>query len=134
MMASIKIVNSTSKITAWDEKAYATFENDVKHTQAKISQHYTGELNGKADVMYLMVYQSATEAVFVGYETITATINNLSGTLTLQHLGQYRNGIASSEFTVVADSGRGDFTNIVGKGHFSSTTNGQAEYHFELKM
>ena len=60
-----------------------------------------------------MSYQSEASAVFVGLEVVTGEVNGKSGSFTLQHNGKFENGIASSQFTVVSNSGTGELTNRV---------------------
>ena len=119
-------------ITAWDESPYLTHDNGSKQTLAIINQLYSGDITGNADIHYVMSYQVDESAQFVGFETLTCKTKDKQGTLVLQHIGLFANGIAKSQFTVVAGSGTEDFKNVTGTGEYSSTENGQAKYIFKL--
>ncbi len=76
-----------------------------------------------------MSYQSSALALFVGFEVVTGKINGKLGSFTLQHNGKFENGIASSNFIMVANSGTGERTNIENSGSFKS---GQANYELTI--
>lgn len=120
------------QITGWNEMPYSEATDGVKQSYAKVSQSYTGTIEGTASVHYLMSYQSAGSAVFTGFETLTARIEGKSGTLVLQHNGTFEQGVASSQFVIVAGSGKEQLAGIAGSGSFRSTENGQAKYQFNI--
>jgi len=133
-MSDNNIYKGRFQITSWDENTYATMPGGGKQTHAKITQQYDGAVTGDANVNYLMTYLSDDHALFVGFEVINITIGQLNGTLTLQHNGEYQNHIASSNFTVVVDSGTGDFKGSTGQGCFKTADNGQANYALSLSI
>ena len=108
-------------------------DNGAKKSLAKITQTYTGVISGVSETQYLMSYQSEVSAIFVGFEVITGEFNGQSGSLTLQHNGKFENGIASSQFRLVADAGTGELVGIAGEGSFTSGEMGQANYELTLK-
>ncbi|GGA76724.1 hypothetical protein GCM10011369_18290 [Neiella marina] len=50
-------MKGTFQITGWDESPYEEHADGSKKTHAKITQQYTGDLQGTASVQYLMSYQ-----------------------------------------------------------------------------
>ena len=62
------------QITAWDETAYIENEDGSKKSHAKITQTYSGAIEGSSELQYLMSYQTTAVAVFVGFEVVTATL------------------------------------------------------------
>ncbi len=125
-------MNGTFQITGWDETPYVESDDGSKKSHAKITQTYTGTINGSSELQYLMSYQSEASAVFVGFEVITGEVNRKSGSFTLQHNGKFENGVASSDFTVVPNSGTGELTNIEGAGSFKSGESGKADYELTI--
>ncbi|QSX40083.1 DUF3224 domain-containing protein [Shewanella cyperi] len=119
------------QITGWDEAPYAESPNGAKQTLAKITQQYQGDISGSSEITYLMSYQADGTAVFVGMEKITAEIRGKRGSLILQHQGKFEAGVASSDFSIVANSGTEALADLSGKGHFRSTENGQANYFLD---
>ena len=122
------------QITSWDENTYSDSECGSKQSLAKITQSYDGDVKGESQLHYLMAYQSKASAVFVGHEVLTLTAENRTGTLVLQHSGTFEDGVAKSSFEVVFGSGKEDFEGAAGSGKFESTSNGQANYVFNLVL
>lgn len=127
-------MQGTFQITGWDETAYQENADGSKKTHAKITQEYCGDISGSSELQYLMSYQSDGSAVFTGFETISGTVAEKSGTLTLQHSGKFENGVASSNFVIVADSGSGELSGITGSGRFKSGQGGTANYQLEFAL
>jgi hypothetical protein len=127
-------MNGTFQITGWDETPYIEGENGIRKSHAKITQDYSGAIEGSSELQYLMSYQSEASAVFVGFEVITGEVNGKSGSFTIQHDGKFENGVASSNFTVVPDSGNGELRNIEGTGTFKSGESGKADYELVIKV
>ena len=124
----------TFQITGWDESAYAENNDGSKQSLAKITQTYSGDVEGESQLQYLMAYQSKASGVFVGHEVLTLTAEGRKGSLVLQHNGIFEDGVAKSTFTVICCSGKGDFDGVTGSGKFESTSNGQAEYTLQLDL
>ena len=122
------------QIDEWNETAYSERESGEKQSHAKIKQTYHGDVAGESSLQYLMAYQSPSSAVFVGFETVTATLAGKSGQFILQHTGTFENGVASSHFTIVTGSGTEQLVGITGQGSFKSTEGGKADYQFSYVM
>lgn len=119
-------LTGTFQITDWQESVDNELNDGAKLSNAVVQQTYTGDLTGTSEVRYQLCYDTSGNAIFVGFETLTLTENNEPATLVLQHNGTFKNGVAASEFTIVASSV--DET-LVGKtGSFASTEGGKANY------
>lgn len=127
-------MKGTFQITSWDEKPYLEADDGSKKSHATITQSYSGDIEGSSELQYLMSYQSAGSAVFVGFEVINCTIQGKSGSFTVQHDGKFEAGIASSFFSIVTNSGTDELVDITGTGTFTSGEAGQAHYQFELTI
>lgn len=128
----MKIAEGVFQITGWNETPYSEGDNGVKQSYAKVSQSYSGAIEGTSTVHYLMSYQSAGSALFTGFETLTATIEGKTGTVVIQHHGTFEQGVASSSFVIVPGSGKNQWSGLTGSGSFRSTENGQAKYQFSI--
>lgn len=126
------VLKGVFQITAWNESAYAEHDNNNKQTIAEITQTYSGDINGSAQIRYVMSYQNGEAAVFVGMEHLTINTPEISGTIVLQHNGLFSQGVAQSQFNVIADSGTDNLKQFIGHGEFTSTENGQADYLITL--
>lgn len=123
-----KKMSNVFQITGWDETPYIENEDGSKKSHAKITQSYSGLIEGLSEIQYLMSYQSEGSALFVGFEVVTGKVNGKSGSVTIQHNGKFESGVASSNFVIV--SGTNELANIEGSGSFKSGESGQA--HYEL--
>ena len=119
-------MSNVFQITGWDETPYIENQDGSKKSHAKITQSYSGVIEGSSEIQYLMSYQSAASALFVGFEVVTGKVNGKYGSFTLQHNGKFENGVASSNFVIV--SGTDELANIEGSGSFKSGESGQANY------
>ncbi len=120
------------QITSWDETSYTENEDGSKKSHAKITQNYNGIIEGSSELQILMSYQSTASALFVGFEVITGKVNGKSGSFTIQHNGKFENGVASSNFIIVPNSGTGEISKIEGSGLFKSGESGQANYELTI--
>ena len=121
-------LTGTFQITNWQETPYTESDNGAKQSLAIISQQYSGDVQGTSELRYLMSYQPDGTAQFVGFETFSGTINGQTGTLVLQHQGQFVAGVASSTFGIIEGSGTGELAMIKGEGSFTTAEHGQAQY------
>jgi len=128
----LRTLKGVFQITGWEETPYVENDDGSKQSHAQITQNYTGGIDGSSELQYLMSYQSSTSAVFVGFETVSGSINGKSGHFVIQHDGTFENGVASSHFTIVPNSGTQDLAGLSGSGSFKSATNGQAKYTLTL--
>ena len=125
-------MNGEFQITGWDETPYVESDDGAKKSHAKITQDYSGAIEGSSELQYLMSYQSRASAVFVGFEVIVGKVNGKSGSFTLQHDGKFENGVASSKFIVVPNSGTDELKNIKGTGSFETGESGKANYKLSI--
>lgn len=125
-------VQGQFQITSWDEVAYQEREDGAKQSLAKITQQYTGAIEGTSTLQYLMCYRADGDATFVGFETVTGTVDGKSGSFVLQHNGTFSHGVAQSQFQVVAGSATDELAPLVGIGSFTSGEQGQAQYQLEF--
>lgn len=114
------------QITHWDETPFIENISGLKQSHAKITQEYHGDIIGHSELQYLMCYLPNGNANFVGFETIDGTFKGKKGQLVLQHKGEFNQGIASSEFTIVVATN--ELENISGRGSFKSGESGLANY------
>lgn len=117
------------QITNWQESTVQSLSDGGKITQALVNQKYQGDISGDSQVHFQMLYQENGEASFIGFESFEAQWNNSPCQLTLKHDGTFKQGIASSQFIIVASTSHEE---LIGKtGNFQSTEGGQANYQID---
>jgi hypothetical protein len=118
------------QIKDWQESTQQEYATG-KRSLANVKLEYTGDIVGDSELQYLLSYQVNGSADFVGFEQISANIDGNAGCITLQHMGRFEAGIASSQFTVMFS----EFDKIPtgSKGEFKSGENGLADYSITLE-
>lgn len=125
---------TTFQITGWDETTTYEGQDGAKQSQAKVSQTYTGELEGSSEVNYAMSYLNGAYADFSGFEIFIGSYLGKAGTFVLKHTGSFDKGVAASEFVVVAGSATGQLQGLTGTGRFASTESGQANCELSFTL
>ena len=108
--------NARFAIKSWDEKPYREGEGQPKLTRATVTKTYTGDIDGEAQVEYLMMYRSDGSAAFVGLERVVGRIGDKAGTFVLQRTGAFEGGLAKESYSVIPGSATGELQGLVGEG------------------
>lgn len=115
-------------ILQWDENTVSENDSGIKISHASIKQRYDGSMVGESQIEYLMRYENAASAKFTGFETFVGVIDGLRGSFTLEHRGNFAEGVAKSEFTVIASSVTGELSGKHISGAFQSGEAGKGSY------
>jgi hypothetical protein len=110
------ILQAKFEIAGWDEQPFDEGDGTAKLTEATVTKSYTGAIEGSSTTKWLMAYSPDGTATFVGLERIAGAVDGRTGTLVLQHIGQFANGAARAELTVV--SGTAELASVTGSGDF----------------
>jgi Protein of unknown function (DUF3224) len=117
-------VSATFEVKNWDESPIDAEEEVPKVTRAVVSRAYAGDLSGRSTTEWVMAYSPDGSATFVGMERVVGTVGERAGTLVLQHVGNYAEGSAGAELSVVEGSGSGELGSAKGSGSFKADPNG----------
>ncbi len=109
---------STCTVISWKDRPSRKFEGGAKLTRTRITLKYEGAISGNGVVEYLMCNIPGGVTHYVGFECITGTLDGRTGSFVVRHEGSFL-GSPRSTFTVVTDSGTGQFAGIVGKGSYA---------------
>ena len=119
------------QIKDWQETTQSEGKTG-KRSLANVKLEYTGHITGSSELQYLLSYQADGSADFVGFESVEASVDGISRSLVLRHLGRCVAGVASSQFEVIQSSIEDKL--IGAKGSFTSGENGQAQYTIEVSQ
>lgn len=120
----------TFEVAKWDESPYREIHGDAKLSRAKVTQNYSGAIEGVSEIEYLMAYSTNGSAAFVGLEHVSGSVGGKSGSFVIRHVGAFENGQAASTWSVVADSGTGELARLRGFGQYVARHTGPAEVRF----
>jgi hypothetical protein len=125
-----KTANARFAIKSWDEKPYSEGQDLPRLTRASVTRTFTGDIEGEAQVEYLMMYRSDGSATFVGLERLVGRIGGKGGTFVLQRTGVFESGLAKESYSVIPGSGTGELRGLRGDG--SSAVGHGTEHPFLL--
>jgi hypothetical protein len=108
------------QVTNWEEEALLEADGGSKVTRASVTMAFEGDLEGEGAVEWLMSYDEASKARFVGLERVVGRVGDRSGTFVLQHVGAFDGQTATAELTVVPGSGTGELKGLSGEGTFEA--------------
>lgn len=126
----MKSANARFAIKNWDEKPYSEEKDQPKLTRATVAKNYTGDIEGTAQVEYLMMYRSDGSAAFVGLEQVVGRVAGKAGTFVLQRTGVFEDGLAKESYSVIPGSATGELQGLRGEG--SSAVGHGMEHPFSL--
>ncbi|HXT87068.1 MAG TPA: DUF3224 domain-containing protein [Verrucomicrobiae bacterium] len=117
--------------TKWDEKTYETIGERMKCTEASVEFALSGDIEGSANVEYLMFYQSfdakdphQSRAQYVALMRIIGKVKGKSGSFALVDNGIFEGGAANSKVTIIPESGTGELSKISGAGSYKADQTG----------
>ncbi|MHC4976668.1 MAG: DUF3224 domain-containing protein [Planctomycetota bacterium] len=123
--------SGTFRITGWDESEVHTGEGQAKMSVAHVTCDYSGDMEGKGAVEYVMAYSGDGTAQFVAMERFEGSLGGKSGSFVIRVAGEFRDGAAMGERVIVAGSGTGELEGVGGEGSFRAE-HGAPEASWEL--
>lgn len=115
----------------WDEQTIEVIENHKKLTRVSAEFTFDGDIEGVANVEYLMFYSSfdpedmhKAHAQYVGQIRIIGKLKGKSGSFVVNDSGSYVGGVATSELSIIPGSGTGELADISGVGEYAADQKG----------
>jgi hypothetical protein len=134
MTANNKRAKGIFEIVAWDEKTYQELEGGGKLTEAKVTQNFTGDIQGEGSVIWLMAYLDEKTARFVGLQRVVASVGGKKGSFLLETTGDFDGETAKGDWSVIPDSGTDQLAGIEGEGTFKAPHGSKAEYELDYEL
>jgi len=117
-------VSAMFDVESWNESPFGEGADLPKLTKATVTKKYSGDIEGVSITEWLMAYAEDGTAAFVGLERVTGTFASRQGSLVLQHVGSFADGVARGALTVVHQSGTNDLVLVEGNGDFVADPSG----------
>ena len=109
----------TFEVKSWDEQPYDEMADGPRLTRAHITKAFSGDLEGDSTLEFLMMHRTDGSASFIGLERVVGTLCGRSGSFVIRHQGTFEEGTATTDWSVVADSGTGELHGLRGEGSFA---------------
>lgn len=133
-------LSGTYSVSKWEETPIRPDTDGMRATRVSAEFLFAGEIEGTADVEYLMFYTAFDEkdmhnsqARYVGHIKVVGTAKGKSGSFTLTDSGSFEGGLASSEVEVIIGSGTDEFNSISGSGSYAADSQG-CRWELELEF
>ena len=126
--------SGTFKPTSWDEKPYAELEGAPKLTHAHVTNSYVGDIEGEGTSDSLMFYGNEGTATYFGFERVVGRLGGRSGSFVLQGAGTWRDGVATTTWSVVPGSGTEALKGLRGEGGFTAGSEGDVSYTLDYRF
>lgn len=112
---------------SWDEERAGGAAGPHYVARATFTTEWAGEIAGSSTCWLLISYVDGDPdhpetlvGPYTGYEVVTATIGERTGTFVLAESGDHRGGVARTEVHIVEGSGTGDLVDITGSGSYAA--------------
>jgi len=127
--AEAKITVQSSEAKPYDQTASPAL------IDVRLSETFTGDLNGESPVRALQVLRTDQSASLVSVQRFRGKLGERQGTFVLQGSEIVENGKIKATWFVVPGSGTGDLSGLRGEGgfegHFGKGSYGNLDYWFE---
>jgi hypothetical protein len=131
----------TYSVQKWEESTYQQVTPEKKMTKASVEYGFSGEIEGKGVVEYLMFYshsdpkdQHKSSASYVGLIYFNGTLSGKSGSFVLEDNGTFEGGAAKSTLRIAKRSGTCQLDGIHGNGMYIANREGcQIELEYDFK-
>jgi hypothetical protein len=127
-------VSGTFEVTSWREEAYHEREGEVKLTRAGGDQRFSGDLEGEGSVEWLMCYSASGAARFVGLQRFEGSLGGRAGSFVIESVGDHDGKQSKGDWTIVAGSGTGEFSDISGRGGFDAPGGPRVSYRLDYQL
>ena len=133
-------VKGTYAVKKWEEQMYDQISSDMKLTRASVEFGFSGGIEGRASVEYLMFYRHAdshdqhnSTASYVGLLRFEGGLGGKSGSFVMEDKGTFEGGTARSALRIADGSGTGALKGIRGNGIYRANKDScQIELDYEI--
>jgi len=124
----------TFEVSGWDEKTYQELPNGGKLSEARVTQKFSGDIEGEGSVIWLMCYTDEKTAYFVGLQRVVGKVDGHEGSFVMDTDGTFDGTVAKGDWSVIPGSGTGALAGISGEGHFEAPHGPKATYRVDYGL
>lgn len=122
------------EITSFNEDAFEEREGGAKLTHAWGDQTFSGDIDGRGAVHWLMSYRADKTARYVGLQRIDGEIDGRRGSFIIEATGDFDGKASHGSWSVIQGSGTGDLATIKGTGSFDAPSGPNATYELDYDL
>ena len=124
----------TFNATSWEEKPYAELEGAPKLTHAHVMNSYHGDIEGEGTSDSLMFYGDEGAATYFGFERVAGRLGGRPGSFVLEGAGTWKDGVATTRWSVVPGSGTEELMGLRGEGGFAAGSEPEVSYSLDYRF
>ena len=129
----MKTAKGTILHNNWVEEPYHEVEG-LKSTEAKIDIVMHGDIEATGPSRSLMQYPTPETCHYAGYSVLTGTLEGKSGSFIIYEAGTWANGVASSRWEIVQNSGTGELKGLRGTGSYAAEHDKTVHYELNWEL
>lgn len=122
------------ELSSWNEETFEEFDEGRKLTRAKVTQTFSGDIEGGGTVEWLMAYAPDGTARFVGLQQVRGALGGRSGSFVVESNGDFDGELAKGTWTVVPGCSTGELTGLRGQGTFAAPHGPNATISFDYDL
>ena len=113
---------------------YEQLPGGGKLTRASGEQAYTGDIEGRGQVQWLMSYRRDGTAHFVGIWHVTASIEGRKGSFIAESVGEFDGAASSGSLTILEGLADGELSGLRGSGTFTAPGGAETTYDLDYEL
>jgi uncharacterized protein DUF3224 len=122
------------KVSGMKDEPYEGLPGGGKLTRATGEQAYSGDIDGRGQVRWLMAYRPDGTAHFVGIWHVTATIDGRKGSFIAESVGEFDGSASNGSLTVLEGLADGELSGLRGQGTFNAPGGADATYDLDYEV
>lgn len=127
----MRILSGQFTVAKWEENSIVSRPEPQKLNEAIIEYTMKGDLIGSFKGKLLMAAQNEATATYVGILVFEGTIGEKRGQFAVRESGSFLEGVARSNWEIIARSGTGDFADLKGEGQYAASDS-LVDYRLEV--
>jgi hypothetical protein len=130
---ALKEASGEFTVTGGEEEAYSE-RGPGKLTRARGTQDFSGDIEGRGRVEWLMCYLENGTAEYVGLQEVEGRLDGRKGSFVATARGRFDGSRSEGRWALVAGSGTGELAGISGTGGFKAGPGPQATYQLSYEL
>ena len=122
------------RVSNMKDEPYDELPGGGKLTRATGEQTYSGDIEGRGTVQWLMSYRTDKTAHFVGIWHLTGSIGGKTGEFIVESIGEFDGKASTGSWSVLEGLGQGELLGLRGSGTFRAPGGADATYDLDYEI
>jgi hypothetical protein len=122
------------RVSDMAEDPYKQLADGAKLTRASGAQEFSGDIEGRGTVQWLMSYRPDGTAHFLGIWHVTGSLDGREGSFAIESIGEFDGERSRGTWSIVDGLGGGDLGGLRGSGSFTAPGGADATYELDYEL